>query len=106
MTDRTRGPLVERLRATEPRKSYLATNRTATIVESDYDAPINPDGPEAAAVIVELREALEQAGKRFRGYEQLHLTKFPPDTAKARRNAIYAQECEDALSREPAGGEG
>jgi hypothetical protein len=46
--------LPERLRRTEKRNSFYATNRTAPIIESEYDAPINPDGPEAA-------DALESA---------------------------------------------
>ena len=62
MTNKTTSAidLVERLRRTEKRKSYVTTNRTAPIIESEYDAPINPDGPEAADTITRLQAALKQ----------------------------------------------
>lgn len=52
-------PICEKLRRTEKRKSYMATNATAPIIESEYEAPINPDGPEAARTIEALYEALK-----------------------------------------------
>jgi hypothetical protein len=56
--------LVERLLRTEKRKSYAVTNRTAPPIESEYDAPVNPDGPEAADHLQSLtaeRDALREA---------------------------------------------
>lgn len=51
--------------------------------------------PEAEA----MAEALEQAGKWFREYEQIHLRKDPADLSKkAMRNSIRAEHCEAALA--------
>lgn len=43
--------LISRLRATEPRKTYMTTSRTSPPMEGEYQALINPDGPEAADLI-------------------------------------------------------
>jgi hypothetical protein len=52
--------LVARALRTEKRKSYLATNRTAPVIESEYDALVNPDGPDLAAEITRLRAELAE----------------------------------------------
>ena len=45
-----------------------------------------------------LAQTLEAAGKQFRHYETLHLSKQPPDDAKAKSNADWAENCESAVA--------
>lgn len=44
-----------------------------------------------------LIDALDQAAKTFRQYEQNHMQKKPPDTVKAWRNKAEAEMCENAI---------
>lgn len=44
-----------------------------------------------------LAEALRFAAEKFRWYEQLHAAK--PDIEKAKRNAEFAEVCEEALAQ-------
>jgi hypothetical protein len=76
--------LSERLRRTEKRNSFYATNRTAPIIESEYDALINPDGPEAA-------DALESA--------QAEIARLTTALAKIRRCFVSIPDHEDANVR-------
>jgi hypothetical protein len=61
---------------------------------NDFRAASTP-----SAEVRALREALDKAAKRFRHYEELHRRKDPPDEEKAKRNGLYADECEQALNQ-------
>lgn len=58
--------------------------------------PETPSGWKATPTML-LIEAIEAAGKQFRFYEKQHLAKNPPDEAKAKVNAEWAENCENVL---------
>lgn len=47
----------------------------------------------------ELLKALKKADYIFRDYERIHLSKSPPDRAKAKDNGEYAYEIEQAIAK-------
>ena len=44
-----------------------------------------------------LVDALEKAAKQFSFYEEQHMKKNPPDTAKAKTNQEYSVMCYEAI---------
>lgn len=82
---------------------WLRDALTAWFAGKPVPAPYGSGSKEARIATLEaaLREkdvALEQAGKWFRQYERIHLSKEPPDTHKAQINANRAGTCEAALT--------
>jgi hypothetical protein len=94
-------PIVEKLTRRDYQPDEFATGYSRFF-------PVNPDGPEAAAIIKELVEALEKARDRFTEYASQHQQKAFATTVdrerdermtKADSNLDMALMCDRALTR-------